>query len=120
MGEKEFLIRIKLKRDTNENWIINNPKLLNGEMIFVDMEDNNIRIKVGDGINNYNNLPFIDEKINNISFSDIKGILGIEQGGTGVSDMIGTDYNINRPRGIILQSSPPESVPNGCIVGVYE
>lgn len=44
----------------------------------------------------------------------------IAKGGTGVSDMIGNDYTANRPRGIILQNTEPDSVPNGCIVGVYE
>ena len=44
----------------------------------------------------------------------------IANGGTGVSSMVGTDYTTNRPRGIVLQSSTPTSVSNGCIVGVYE
>ena len=48
------------------------------------------------------------------------GTLSIAHGGTGVSAMAGTDYSTNRPRGIVLQSSTPSSVPNGCIVGVYE
>lgn len=48
------------------------------------------------------------------------GVIPISQGGTGVSSMVGTDYTTNRPRGIVLQSSTPSSVPNGCIVGVYE
>lgn len=48
------------------------------------------------------------------------GTLPIAHGGTGVSAMTGTDYTTNRPRGIVLQSSTPSSVPNGCIVGVYE
>lgn len=48
------------------------------------------------------------------------GIFSIARGGTGVSNMVGTDYSTNRPRGIVLQSSTPSSVSNGCIVGVYE
>lgn len=48
------------------------------------------------------------------------GTLPIARGGTGVSAMAGTDYSTNRPRGIILQSSEPSTVANGCIVGVYE
>lgn len=48
------------------------------------------------------------------------GILPITRGGTGVSSMEGSDYTTYRPRGIVLQSSIPESIPNGCIVGVYE
>lgn len=48
------------------------------------------------------------------------GTLPISRGGTGVSSMTGTDYTTSRPRGIALQSSVPSSIPNGCIVGVYE
>lgn len=48
------------------------------------------------------------------------GTFPIARGGTGVSAMAGTDYSKNRPRGIILQSSEPSTVANGCIVGVYE
>ena len=48
------------------------------------------------------------------------GTFPIARGGTGVSAMAGTDYSTNRPRGIILQSSEPSTVANGCLVGVYE
>lgn len=59
MATVEFNTRIKNKRDTNENWSNNNPILLNGEVIIVDMSNNEIRLKVGNGIDNYNSLPFI-------------------------------------------------------------
>ena len=36
------------------------------------------------------------------------------------SALVGTDYTTNRVRGMILQSATPSSVPNGCLVGVYE
>lgn len=49
----------------------------------------------------------------------VAGILGVENGGTGVTSMTGTDYTTARPRGIILQSSAPTSVANGVLVGVY-
>lgn len=44
----------------------------------------------------------------------------ISKGGTGVTSMTGSDYSTYRPRGIILQETEPTSVPDGCIVGVYE
>lgn len=50
----------------------------------------------------------------------VTGTLPIAKGGTGVSSMTGTDYATNRPRGMVIQSSVPSSVPNGCIVGVYQ
>lgn len=37
-----------------------------------------------------------------------------------VVELEGTDYTTNRVRGISLQATEPGSVPNGCIVGVYE
>lgn len=55
-----------------------------------------------------------------VDLSKATGTLSIGNGGTGVTSMAGTDYSVNRPRGIVLQTSTPSSVPNGCIVGVYE
>ena len=57
------------------------------------------------------------EMVGALSQSDV---LSISNGGTGVSSMTGTDYTTNRPRGIVLQSTEPDTVPNGCLVGVYE
>lgn len=48
------------------------------------------------------------------------GILPVERGGTGVSSLVGTDYSTNRVRGVALRTSTPGTVPNGCLVGVYE
>lgn len=64
------------------------------------------------------NKQYVDNK--NPDLSKATGTLSIAHGGTGVTSMTGTDYGVNRPRGIVLQSSTPSSVPNGCIVGVYE
>ena len=48
------------------------------------------------------------------------GTLPVARGGTGVASLTGTDYTTSRVRGIALQTSVPTSIPNGCIVGVYE
>lgn len=48
------------------------------------------------------------------------GTLPVARGGTGVSSLTGTDYTTSRVRGIALMDSVPSSIPNGCIVGVYE
>lgn len=50
--------RIKNKRDTSSNFELNNPVLLNGEIVIVDDSSKGIRVKVGDGVNAYNDLPF--------------------------------------------------------------
>lgn len=64
------------------------------------------------------NKQYVDNA--EVNLSKAKGTLSIANGGTGVTSMTGTDYSANRPRGIVLQNSTPSSVPNGCIVGVYE
>lgn len=60
-------------------------------------------------------------KSHNHNASDInEGILSVTRGGTGVGNMVGTDYTTNRVRGMSFQASTPASIPNGCSVGVYE
>lgn len=57
----EFKTRIKLKRDTEENW--NNAAdktILNGEVVLVDTEDGRLRAKIGGDGTKYKDLEFID------------------------------------------------------------
>ena len=75
--------RIQYKKDTDANWTSNNPVLLENELIIVEMENGECRLKIGDGTHPYVELPFIS-----LGFS---GVLDIEQGGTG-----GTDRNSAR------------------------
>lgn len=51
---------------------------------------------------------------------NITDTIPVAKGGTGVTSLTGTDYNTSRVRGIALLSSTPSSIPNGCLVGVYE
>lgn len=70
---KQINSRIKQKRDTSSNWTSNDPVLLYGEIIVVDTNEGEIRLKVGDGTKRYSQLPFLDESIRNlISQSSIK------------------------------------------------
>lgn len=59
----EINTRIKLKRDTESNWGLKNPVILNGELILVDMAEGGIRAKIGDGSSTYSALPFADEEL---------------------------------------------------------
>ena len=61
-----FNARIKLKRDTAVNWTVNNPVLLNGEIILIDTDGGELRAKVGDGTKTYTQLPFTDEILRNL------------------------------------------------------
>ena len=66
MANTEFNVRIQLKRDTDANWRAKDPKLLAGEMVFVDTNAGEVRTKVGDGIKKYSALPFTDEVLRNL------------------------------------------------------
>lgn len=66
----EIQTRISLKYDSFATWQSKNPKLLKGEVAIATVEKNttttpqmqnlpNVVIKVGDGINVYNDLPFV-------------------------------------------------------------
>ena len=59
--EKTVNTRIQHKRDTSGNWETNNPILLDGEVILVDTAEGELRVKIGDGVNTYSDLPFNDE-----------------------------------------------------------
>lgn len=49
----------------------------------------------------------------------VSGVLPVNHGGTGVSSLTGTDYSASRVRGVSIQSSIPDSVPNGQVALVY-
>lgn len=48
--------RIQIRRDTSERWTEINPLLMEGEMGW---ETDTRKAKMGDGINNWNDLPYI-------------------------------------------------------------
>ena len=54
---KELKIKIKHRRDTEQNWAENNPVLLDGELIIVD-SSSGLKLKIGNGISSYSQLPF--------------------------------------------------------------
>lgn len=72
MAEKILNTRILLKYDTYANWSTNNPVLKAGEMAIATVANNennaaatgftnlpNVVIKIGDGVNHYNDLKFV-------------------------------------------------------------
>lgn len=66
MANARFNVRIKNKRDVESNWRANNPILLNGELCVVDMSDGTVRYKLGDGVNDFSSLPFVDEELRSL------------------------------------------------------
>lgn len=71
-------VKIKIRRDTTANWIAKNPVLALGE-IGADMTLH--RIKVGDGVKTWTELPFSDEDIiDNLTSTRTDAALSANQG----------------------------------------
>lgn len=105
MANTEFNVRIQLKRDTDANWRAKDPKLLAGEMVFVDTNAGEVRTKVGDGTKKYSALPFTDEVLRNLVSDSSKpafyfeGTMGKNYNfipTTTIADL-NTAYEANRP-----------------------
>lgn len=97
MAEKFLNTRIVNKHDSAENWSkATNFTPKQGEIIVYDVDENYDyeRIKIGDGVQNVNALPFVDdalrteilERINNIDtkVNEVSALVG----DTSVSDQI--------------------------------
>lgn len=52
----------KFKRGSEQKIFENDPVLLAGEPIVVLCEDDIVRLKIGDGVRSYNDLPFINQE----------------------------------------------------------
>ena len=61
MATNSINARIKNKRDTASNFESNNPILLNGERVIVDDATEGLKIKIGDGVTPYSQLPFFGD-----------------------------------------------------------
>lgn len=51
--------RLKQKIDSLDNWINSTLILLSGEIAVVDMGNGKFRMKVGDGVSTFNDLPYV-------------------------------------------------------------
>ena len=60
-------IKIALRHDTLKNWNLNDNQLLKGEYAAAVLEDGTTRIKIGDGVHTFNELPFIGSCVSVIS-----------------------------------------------------
>lgn len=52
---EEILASVQVRRDNKANWEAVNPVLLDGEAVY---EKDTDMFKIGDGVNNYKNLPY--------------------------------------------------------------
>ncbi len=62
-GSTNININTISKRKSEIDWSSENPVLDDGEIIVVDMDNGELRLKVGDGESAFNLLPYIDESI---------------------------------------------------------
>lgn len=83
--------RVHNKKDTSVNWDELNPVLCDGEIILVACEEGEIRLKIGDGVTPYVELPFTDSAVRELlnekvstqqSTEDADKVLGISSNGT--------------------------------------
>lgn len=60
MADEVFPLRIQQKRKTTAQWSSLNPVLLPGEPGIEVLLDDSVRIKVGDGISTWTQLPYLE------------------------------------------------------------
>lgn len=89
MPNKIFNIRLRNKRDTEANWEKKNPLILDGEIIVVTTTSGETRVKIGDGVKTYTQLPFLDEflkdEINNKAAIDAGVYTAVASSSDGVA-----------------------------------
>lgn len=126
MAEKTFNARIINKHDTETNWLKATgftPK--QGEIIVYDIDERYLyeRFKIGDGIQNVNALPFVDEALRSELVSQINDVddkidtVSTLVGDTKVSEQISTaiDEATANDFGIYVQATEPTEAVAGDI-----
>lgn len=97
MAEKRINGRIVLKHDVESNWqLATGFSPMAGEIIIYDIDENYSyeRIKIGDGVQNVNALPFVDDVLRTELIEQINNVdtkvneVGALVGDTSVSDQI--------------------------------
>lgn len=87
MSQEDKLIRIRQKSDTAENWVLNNPVLLYGEL---GLEIDTQKIKMGDGVTPWTGLRYVMQDVadnmNNKANTDLSNVSALT---TTVKDTLG-------------------------------
>ena len=110
------LVSVIIDTTNKKAYILNSASVLDLDSLL-ELTPDSIVTTDSDGSLSTSTASIVRRKL---GLGESTGALSTEYGGTGVGSMVGDDYNVNRPRGIILQDREPNSVSNGCIVGVYE
>lgn len=103
---KTIQATVKNRTDTAANWTQKNPVLAEGEIIVVQTSAGETRLKIGDGVKTFTQLPYTDEQIYNNVVTSVNGQTGdvtldIPGGGAdwAQNDPDGDGYIKNRPGG---------------------
>lgn len=109
---KTIQATVKNRTDTAANWTQKNPVLAEGEIIVVQTSAGETRLKIGDGVKTFTQLPYTDEQIYNNVVTSVNGQTGditldVSGGGAGTqvqsdwnqNDETASDYIKNRPGG---------------------
>lgn len=76
-------------------------------------------VHIGEPSDNQMELKAKSIRFTHTSITESDSPLPVKWGGTEVSSLVGSDYSVNRVRGMKFASSTPASVDNGCVVLVY-
>ena len=103
---KTIQATVKNRTDTAANWTQKNPVLAEGEIIVVQTSARETRLKIGDGVKTFTQLPYTDEQIYNNVVTSVNGQTGdvtldIPGGGAdwAQNNPDGDGYIKNRPGG---------------------
>lgn len=73
---KTIQATVKNRTDTAANWTQKNPMLAEGEIIVVQTSAGETRLKIGDGVKTFTQLPYTDEQIYNNVVTSVNGETG--------------------------------------------
>lgn len=73
---KTIQATVKNRTDTAANWTSKNPVLAEGEIIVVQTSAGETRLKIGDGVKTFTQLPYTDEQIYNNIVTSVNGQTG--------------------------------------------
>ena len=73
---KTIQATVKNRTDTAANWTSKNPVLAEGEIIVVQTSAGETRLKIGDGVKTFTQLPYTDEQIYNNVVTSVNGQTG--------------------------------------------
>lgn len=87
---KTIQATVKNRTDTATNWTQKNPVLAEGEIIVVQTSAGETRLKIGDGVKTFTQLPYTDEQIYNNVVTSVNGQTGdvtLDTSGGGTGNM---------------------------------